>query len=181
MLLNADKIEELTKIIHKSITPSLKRPYNIDAIITSFNGKIEEVYDYYIKDHEIVKDNNNVYSFVIRICLNKIENEVKKNYVKAHLLGHLFMHMGFMINDEKFNKFDSFSETFTTRNNNYSTEESEANFFALSLLLPKNEFMNVCDDNLFKCQYDVNAIAKEFNVSESMVCKRGKQLGFFAW
>jgi Zn-dependent peptidase ImmA (M78 family) len=64
-----------------------------------------------------------------------------------------------------------------------STLEHEANQFAAELLMPKQEFINVCHKNYNEDEehYDLGAISKYFQVSLSCAATRGKWLNLFKW
>ena len=66
-------------------------------------------------------------------------------------------------------------------NDNYKTEEEEANFFARCLLMPKDIFIKIARENYNEKDktYDGNKIAEYFNLSLVQIEKRGFELGLF--
>lgn len=108
--------------------------------------------------------------------------EARKNFSIAHELGHLFMHLGFMTDEEKWNSFTDFEDSIKTRNNHYDKDEFEAHEFAASLLMPEDEFKVVSNNNkLDNNRYKLTPIANHFGVSVDAVRTRGRWLGLFSW
>lgn len=97
----------------------------------------------------------------------------QQKYQVCRSIGHLVMHLKYLSqtipNDCQIPRFSG-------------EQEQQATWFALSLLMPKTEFiqqMMYYTDNQSKIHTD--DIAKHFGVSTSEASCRGKLLGFFKW
>lgn len=97
------------------------------------------------------------------IYLSNSLNESVKNFTLAHEIGHYFLHK----QQERFriDKFDYSS------NSDVSRQESEANYFAASLLVPVSQLVDIQ-----KLTSDLDLIAKYFGVSRVVIENRIKWL-----
>jgi Zn-dependent peptidase ImmA (M78 family) len=156
----------------------IKAPYKPREAIDKLGGSIE--YDFLERDIDayIKKVNNDNFKIVLNY---NISYERRENFSLAHELGHLFLHMGFIIDSEKWNSLSEYKDSIFYRNNKYSLEEFEANEFAAAFLMPKNEFIMVAEENLENNQYNLAPISEYFDVSLQAVANRGKWLGIFEW
>lgn len=154
-----------------------KAPYDPNEAILRLGGKV--IYDIqdYSTDAYIEKTDQD------RFCihLNQRKHPIREKFTLAHELGHLFLHMGFIIDESKWETFSEFDEDVFYRDNTYSKDEYEANEFAASFLMPKDEFLDVAEQYLDKNQYSIEPIAQHFGVSNDAVSNRGKWLGIFQW
>jgi Zn-dependent peptidase ImmA (M78 family) len=104
----------------------------------------------------------------------------RQRFSIAHELGHLFLHMGYLINDELWNQVGDYKDSVYYRSG-HSLEEYEANEFAGALLMPENKFKEVAKKYLVNGFYNIEEIANYFNVSKEAALVRGKWLGLFSW
>lgn len=147
---------------------------NLKELIKNLNGKI--------KFKKLIKEKSKLIktkkSFIIKI--NKDLSVKEIDFTIAHELGHLFLHMGYIVDKELWNKY--MEKSFKSKN---SIEEYEADEFAGALLMPKNLYEDALD--FFKEEYEgttivnITKLAKYFNVSESIVKIRGRNLGYFKY
>ena len=146
----------------------VQTPINIiDELVYKLNGRIE-----YRNDNisAIAKSKN---SFVIYISPNcPIKHRI---FLIAHELGHLFLHMGYRINSRMWNeqRNDAFYISSDIQN------EFDANYFALALLMPEDEFNEIICKNANNGIVKISDIADYFNVSNSIAHMRGKTLNYF--
>lgn len=98
----------------------------------------------------------------------------------AHELGHLFLHMGYMVDADAWNGIDEYVDS-AMRREGHSEEELEAHEFAASFLMPEDQFREVAKRYLDGNTYNVSGIAKEFDVSVPAARNRGRWLGMFSW
>ena len=98
----------------------------------------------------------------------------------AHELGHLFLHMGYLVNPDKWNAIDEYYDSPKYRQG-YSEEEYEANQFAGAFLMPEKEYRQFVIEYSKDNRINVNLIANHFNVSFDAALTRGKWLGIFQW
>ena len=162
----------------------LKCPYSPEEAVRKLDGEIQEtIEDEYI-DAEIKKYGDD--KFIIR--LNKDKPENRKTFTVAHELGHLFLHMGFIIDQDRWNSIDNYQDSAFYRMSGdngmpgrYKQEEHEANVFAANFLMPEEEFISVANQYLDNGRCNTESLANHFNVSEMAVINRGKWLRVFEW
>lgn len=166
-------INNLTEDIIESYNLNIQD--DIDSIVNLLGGKIEEMSEFTLFDGEIIKTGNK--GFVIRV--SHFQSETRRRFTIAHEIGHLFLHMGYIIDEEKWNKIEIGVPLFFRRGS--STIEYEANEFAAALLMPRQEYKIVLESNTCGLRVNTAEIAKHFNVSEEAASLRGKFLGFLEW
>ncbi len=101
----------------------------------------------------------------------------RKNFTIAHELGHLFLHMGFMIDESLWNA--NCNQSFNRKGD--SEIEWQANEFAAALLMPKDQYKEALDRHTEGEQVSVSKIAEYFHVSADAASCRGKWLGYLEW
>ena len=116
-----------------------------------------------------------------KITLNNFHSQARKNFTIAHELGHLFLHMGYMINQAKWDAINEYIDSPYYRIG-YSEEEYEANHFAGALLMPREEYRKFVEENK-DCDnsIEISKISEYFDVSDDAALTRGKWLGIFGW
>lgn len=154
-----------------------KPPYDPNEAIKKLGGSVKYIDDVVNFDAFLKKTDHD--SFEIQ--LGSDSPSTRSRFTLAHEIGHLFLHMGFLINKTKWDSIESFEDSVYFRSNMYSLEEYEANEFAAAFLMPKNEFIEIAEEHLNKNTYDLEPIAVHFNVSTEAVANRGKWLGVFRW
>lgn len=147
---------------------------NTNSLVDSFGGKLDycDFLEGFI-DGDVQKKGNK--SFQIRI-LNSL-SEQRKKFTIAHELGHLFLHMGYMLNDDLWDA--SGEKTFARYGN--SENELQAHEFAAALLMPKQHFEKAIYDFEDDGRVDMKKIATHFGVSVPAATNRAKWLGYIAW
>ncbi|MGL4946208.1 MAG: ImmA/IrrE family metallo-endopeptidase [Cetobacterium sp.] len=174
-------IKNLTIGIRNQFGIEVNTPFTynkLEELVKKLNGRIKKV-DYLNYDAEIIKKTETI---DFEIILSEYPSIQRKMFSIAHELGHLFLHMLYLIND---NHWNSLSENQSYKREGLNKLESEANFFAAELLMPEEEYLNqlkknkiLKDDNVY---FNTQNMAKYFNVSENAIINRGKWLGVFAW
>lgn len=117
-------------------------------------------------------------TFEIQISPNK--PQLRQRFSIAHEIGHLFLHMGYLINNTLWEEVGDYRDSVYYRFG-HNSEEYEANEFAAAILMPEQEFKRISRENLSAGQFDIRNIASYFGVSEEAVSTRGKWLGLFSW
>lgn len=116
-------------------------------------------------------------SFRIIIC--SMQSEKRRRFSIAHELGHLFLHMGYCIDEELWNSNEdnSFFRSLS------GEKEYQAHEFAAAFLMPKDEFKKVMAENFDKEQYVyyMDKVADYFNVSLEAAINRGRWLNMLGW
>lgn len=114
-------------------------------------------------------------SFTIEV--SPFQTEERKNFTIAHELGHLFLHMGFQTNEQKWQKQDNVSYY---RNGN-SELEYQSNEFAAAFLMPRVKYKEIMEQNTEGDFVNTAEVAKYFRVSIDAAANRGKWLGYLKW
>ncbi len=162
----ADAIREVFKIE----TPI----ENIEEIVRDLHGRVERKPSLSeAVEGKIYRLNS---GFVIEVPENK--NEYREKFTIAHELGHLFLHMGYLIDNEIWNQ---------NKDNVYFRKEIgemeyQAHEFAAALLMPRKIFFEVMNNNYEgNGIYNIDNVAKYFKVSVEAATNRGRWLGILAW
>lgn len=167
-------IETLAESIRKQLYPS--HPVDMQAVVKSLKGELqEESFEDSTISGKIQKVGDS-----FRISYNKEHSLQRSGFTIAHELGHLFLHMGYIIDPEK---WDSINEDYDSSKyrQGYSEEEYEANQFAGAFLMPKAEYEQFVMKHGKNNKININSIAEHFNVSFDAALTRGKWLGIFDW
>lgn len=146
---------------------------NIDSLVNQLGGSVvekpglDELYDGTIKK---VGDN----SFEIAIFPNQ-DNEIR-NFAIAHELGHLFLHMGYLIGKDTWDQYDNSGQCGQFSHFGTDEQELQANEFAAALLMPQKEFKEKIDEHTSRNFADMAQVANYFHVSISVATNRGRSL-----
>ncbi|GBU25372.1 hypothetical protein R83H12_02015 [Fibrobacteria bacterium R8-3-H12] len=186
---SANKIysDEYIAKVANSVRESLKLdiPCSPQKAVELLNGEIIDSIEDVNIDAFIKKSGAD--SFVIHRNKNK-NSELRDSFTIAHELGHLFLHMGYLLDEEKWNSISEYQDSAFYRMagidgkpGRYAQEEHEANEFAANFLMPKDEFIFIAKQHLENNKYNIKPIAEHFKVSVPAVANRGKWLGIFAW
>jgi Zn-dependent peptidase ImmA (M78 family) len=113
-----------------------------------------------------------------QIVLQKTKPAARKRFSIAHEIGHLFLHMGYLIDPEKWNRTQEYRDSIYYRFG-HGLEEREANEFAAAFLMPEDEFKDIAQQTENTGAGLLNAIALHFQTSKDAVLNRGRMLGIF--
>ena len=102
---------------------------------------------------------------------------MRRNFTIAHELGHLFLHMGYQIDEELWKNSDNM---ILNRFGN-SERELEANEFAAAFLMPEKEYKRIAEKYSEGNTVFIRKVAEYFNVSVEAASYRGKWLGYLQW
>lgn len=157
----------------------ISRPItNMNNVINILGGEIREDASLGLfSDGKVYKEKDNSKGFSFYIVVPSNQPDARKNFTVAHELGHLFLHMGYKINDELWAKSDDV--VFNRRGN--SEIELQANEFAAAFLMPKSEYKRVMDEYSKGDTVFIDKVAEYFNVSIDAASYRGKWLGYLQW
>lgn len=146
---------------------------NINDVVTKLGGRVEESIDIEnMSDGSIKKQDN---GFIIKV--SPFQSTERKKFTIAHELGHLFLHMGYRINSELWDKQKN--ETYYRSGD--SLMEYQANEFAAALLMPKNSYKEIMNQYTIGNEVETDKVADYFGVSISAASNRGKFLGYLQW
>lgn len=147
---------------------------NIDNVVKSLGGEIRE-------DNNLIFDDSDGYisrngdSFIIYVSPYQSSN--RRNFTIAHEIGHLFLHMGFIVAPDV---WKAQGEAAFYRNGS-SESEKQAHEFAAALLMPEEEYVKQLKKYTQGNTVTTSKIAEYFNVSVEAASIRGKWLGLLEW
>ncbi|WP_324728744.1 ImmA/IrrE family metallo-endopeptidase [Lysinibacillus fusiformis] len=156
----------------------VETPVNTHDVVSRLKGDIKYADNVDGKEAKIEKINENNFEF--RITLPHYTNVLRDRFTIAHELGHLFLHMGYLVDNEKWIETPEYQDSAYYRFG-HSQEEYEANEFAASFLMPQKEFIMISKKYLEHDKYNLTEIANHFGVSEEAARTRGRFLGLFDW
>lgn len=165
MILPKKRTEEIDSIIQNlSISTGIFYPKNtLEEIAESAGAKViygdlsnigNNISGAILYEDEKDKKNPTIY-------INSENPITRRRFTLAHELGHLFLHNGKKLRIDNLNYFGDDSKTIS--------EETEANYFAASLLMPKDNLLDKIDEG-----YTIQEIAEYFGVSEAAAGNRIK-------
>mgnify|MGYP000210740091 CR=1 FL=1 len=169
------KIEELSEhILYKY---DVKIPItNIEELVEKIGGTI--IYKNLKYDHNhIIKTGNE--SFIIKINNfyfpkdGKISDKMLKRII-ANELGHLFLYMGYKVNDKLWKTMPIAENHVLDYNQNV-----DAQVFGNSLLMPRNEYEKVINKYVKNNIINTEIIADYFQVTLGNAIERGRTIGCF--
>lgn len=167
-------IEKLAESIRKNF--NIVTPIEIENVVEMLHGELKPItFEDSTISGRIQKIND-----TFEISYNAEHTEARSRFTIAHELGHLFLHMGFIINPEKWNSIDEYYDSPKYRQG-YSEEEYEANQFAGAFLMPAEEYRDFVNEHKKDNAIKIDLIANHFDVSFDAALTRGKWLGIFAW
>ncbi|UZP03334.1 ImmA/IrrE family metallo-endopeptidase [Clostridium botulinum] len=174
--MNSNKIDIIDEIAEKIrvILSISEDAFDIEDVIRVLNGNIE-FNPFCDSEALVVKSSKN--SFTIQLSDNS--NFKRMRFSIAHELGHLFLHMKYLINQEVWDDVDIGMSHARNSNLPYSVIEFEANEFAAAFLMPKNRFLEIANNTSDGSYYYPEKIASHFNVSSQSVKIRGRVLGLW--
>lgn len=165
-------INELTEAIIKHY--DIRIPVqDVDEVVSKIGGEISTDYDPETLGDGCIRKNGD--SFII--TLSPFQPDNRRNFTVAHELGHLFLHMGYDIDEELWQRQD------VEPYNRYGNTEMEyqANEFAAALLMPKKKYKEKMDEYTEGNVVDTSKVAEYFHVSVGAASNRGKWLGYLKW
>lgn len=165
----------------------------ITAMINSLAKDIIDAYDIHIPIHDMndvvtmlggcIEENNSVCDSAIKkqndrfvIYIPSSYSTERKRFAVAQELGHLFLHMGYMISPELWEK----QKNMVYYESKSPLEEYQANDFADALLMPKDVYKKVLEQYTTGGKVQTAKIAEYFGVSVLTAYSRGKSLGLLA-
>lgn len=165
----------------------------IQQLINNLTADIIDIYDIHIPIHDMndvvttlggyIEENKNICDSAVRkqndgfvIFMPFSYSAERKRFAIAQELGHLFLHMGYIVSPELWNK----QKNMAYYESKYPLEEYQANDFAEALLMPKDVYKKVLDQYTVGNKVQTAKIAEYFGVSVSTAYSRGKSLGLLA-
>lgn len=152
-------------------------PVDVTTAVTRLRGKIEDDELPPDVDAKISRDGD---SFCITMNSARNTMTVRDRFTIAHELGHLFLHMGYLIDPQKWASTPDYMGSAFYRYG-YSEEELEANEFAAAFLMPERVYLKQIDQHMSNGSCDIGSLAEYFGVSHGAAKNRGKWLKVFNW
>lgn len=166
------EINSLAETIRDGL--DLKTPVDVEAAVSRLGGELCEESALEGKMEALVRKTGE--RFQIVLCADK--PATRKRFSIAHEMGHLFLHMGYLLNPDTWREAQDYQDAVYFRFG-YGTEEAEANEFAAAFLMPESEFGKMVERHTKDGRCSVQAIADHFNTSKDAVLTRGRLLGLF--
>lgn len=167
-----DQINRLAETIRA--TCDLTTPVDVELAVQRLRGEIDRVDDAEM-EAKIEKRGDG-----FRITLANDVHENRRRFSVAHELGHLFLHMGYLIDKGRWSQVGTYVDSVYYRYG-FNIEEYEANEFAGAFLMPRAEFVQVANRHRSGDTYQIGPIADHFKVSVDAAKIRGRWLGLFSW
>lgn len=114
------------------------------------------------------------------ITLANASCDARRKFSGAHELGHLFLHMGYLVDDVRWWQTAAYTDGARYRYG-HSVEEYEAHEFAAALLMPREEFEAIVEQHTRNGLVEIEIVADHFGVSTDAAIIRGRWLGLFPW
>jgi predicted transcriptional regulator len=173
--MNPERREQINQLADSvRVACGLSVPVDVDLAVARLSGEVVMFTDAdYEAKIERVADG-------FRISLRDDLHENRQRFTIAHELGHLLLHMGYVIDEEKWRETAEYRDSAYYRYG-HNVEEYEAHEFAAALLMPANEFKHVAAKHRVGTKYKIQPIADHFEVSTHAAATRGRWLGLFNW
>jgi len=101
----------------------------------------------------------------------------RKRFIIAHELGHLFLHLDFGRDSEKWIN-TCYVGYFEGED---QEKEQQANEFAEVFLMPQEEYITILEKCTDKEIVNMDRVAQHFNVTRNIAEHRGRSLGYLRW
>lgn len=166
------QIEQAAQMIRDALHLENERIDIDEVVYKGLGGEIERV-DSRVKHAKVKKVGER--SFLIEI--NGTHSSTRQRISIAQEMGHLFLHMQYLTEGwDRIKDGVSYNNILGSR-----TElEQEANVFAVAFLMPEVGFKETAEKMLGQDgYYDLDAIAKYYDVSIDAVIYRGKNIGIW--
>lgn len=112
-------------------------------------------------------------SFIIKVMDDEVD---RRNYLIAHQLGHLLIHMNYGLEEYKeFADGDGY-DLDELKVGDDRMLDHEAHVFACELIMPRSSFARELKKRSEYGRYDLNALAKVFDVTPNTIRQRGIHL-----
>lgn len=167
-----EQINNLAETIRTAC--GLQTPVDVDEAVRRLNGRLA------IREEPEFEAKIEKAGDGFEITLSEQVHPNRRRFSVAHEMGHLFLHMGYLVDEEKWNSVGTYTDSVYYRYG-YNTEEYEAHEFAAALLMPRAEFIQVANQHRSGDAYQLAPIAEHFKVSVDAARNRGRWLGLFSW
>ena len=172
----SSEISALAGVVRESLELSV--PVDVVKAVDRLGGTVKEVEVAPGLPEAAVRRTGERFEITIR----KDHVEVRKRFSVAHEIGHLILHMGYLISPERWGHSSEYCDSVYHRFG-YGIEEAEANLFAAAFLMPEEEFrgavMELGRRKDLPSKDLVKELALQFRTSFRAALWRGEELGIF--
>ena len=166
-------IVQLAETVRESL--ELEVPIDVDEAVKRLGGQVTYVDSLQEGMEAMVKRTGERFEIV----LDKNKPKLRQRFSIAHELGHLFLHMGYLVDSDRWQKSDDYKDAVFFRFG-YSEEEEEAHEFAAAFLMPEEPFREISELNSEGGKCQIKQVAGHFKTSHEAAFRRGKSLGLFS-
>ncbi|HEX7859870.1 MAG TPA: ImmA/IrrE family metallo-endopeptidase [Verrucomicrobiae bacterium] len=173
--MNSQKFKEISSLAETiRETLELDVPVDLNEAVKRLGGTLSEIANEPNQPEASIRKTGERFA----IYLRHHQIQARKRFSAAHELGHLFLHMGYLVDPDKWQKSNDYKDSVYHRFG-YGIEEQEANLFAAAFLMPEKEFVEqvrqiASEEDLLR------RLCAHFGTSASAVLRRGQELGIFA-
>lgn len=166
----ASEIAELAKIVRESL--ELDVPVDVVEAVKRLGGSLKEVPSGLGGPEATVRRKGERFEITLR------EHPVpaRKRFSVAHEIGHLLLHMGYLIDPQRWDHSSEYQDSVYNRFG-HGVEENEANAFAAAFLMPAEQFRHAVAELGGQAAFPVKQLALRFKTSASAALRRGEELG----
>lgn len=166
------EISALAELVRQSL--DLKVPVDVVQAVELLGGTLKEIDSLANEPEATIRRTGERFEIIIKKnCL-----ATRKRFSLAHELGHLFLHMGYLLDPDAWGHSSEYRDSVYHRFG-YGIEEAEANLFAAAFLMPEKEFRSVVNELGNADKLPIRDLAQHFKTSAAAVLKRGEELGAF--
>lgn len=160
------------------LADTIRKVYDISVPIQDMNEVVQTLggtinFDLKVVDGKIQKNGKGFNVFLG----SQNSNSLRNRFTIAHELGHLFLHMGYKIDLQR---WESVNREVYNRLG-FSAEESQANEFAAAFLMPAGQFLEEARNTSKDTIIDIPLLAEYFHVSQLAAINRAKYLRLISW
>ena len=167
------EIVQLAETVRESL--ELEVPIDVEEAVKRLGGQVSYIEFLEGGMEAMVKRTGERFEIV----LDKSKPKPRQRFSIAHELGHLFLHMGYLVDSERWQRSDEYKDSVFFRFG-YSEEEEEAHEFAAAFLMPEEPFREISESNSVDGKCLIKRVASHFATSQEAAFRRGKSLGLFS-
>jgi Zn-dependent peptidase ImmA (M78 family) len=171
-LKKSSEISTLANVSRESLELSV--PIDVSEAVVRLGGTVKEIDTGPDEPEATVKRAGERFEITIK----KNHLSTRKRFSLAHELGHLFLHMGYLVNPDTWGRSSDYCDSVYHRFG-YSIEEAEANLFAAALLMPEEDFRRAVNELGNNGNIPIKELASHFRTSAAATLRRGQELGVF--
>jgi Zn-dependent peptidase ImmA (M78 family) len=167
------EISSLAQVVRDSL--ELETPIDVFDAVTKLGGTLRTMAGDFGEPEALVRRTEERFE----IWLKNAHSPLRQRFSVAHELGHLFLHMGYLLKPETWARSDEYKDSVYHRYG-FGVEEIEANLFAAALLMPEREFrINAEYLSHLDSSALLKSLSRHFKTSAAATLRRGKELGVF--